>query len=303
MRDKTRRIKMVKRTYRLFILSLILILGISPMMNTVLGDQMQVVVTLGADLTQDQRNQMLDYMNVNEEDVNLIEVTNKEEAEYLKDTSAADKIGTRAISSAYVEEMNPGEGIKVETQNITWVTADMYKNALATAGVKDARIIAAAPFKVSGTAALTGIFKAFEQIKGVKLDKDAKKVANEEMVTTGELGEELGDQDKASELIKKVKEKIVEEDIKDKEDIKRIIIEIQQDLNIKLDESQIEQITKLMEKINNIDINIGDLKEQVSKLGDKAKEFAQDNEEVKSFLGKILEALNNLIQKITNIFK
>ena len=131
-----------------------------------LADTIQAVVSLGADLTIEQQKQMLDYMNVDRDDINLVTVTNEEEAAYLKGTSAEDKIGTRAISSAYVEELEKGKGISVETYNITWVSEDMYANALVTAGVKDARVIAAAPFKVSGTAALTGIIKAFEEITG-----------------------------------------------------------------------------------------------------------------------------------------
>ena len=113
---------------------------------------------------------------------------------------------------------------------------------------------------------MTGIIKAFEEITGRKLDEDAKRIANEEMVVTGELGEELGDKKKASELVKRVKEEVVEKGITDREDIKRIILEIQQDLNIKLDETQIQQLLNLMDKLKNIDINLKDLKEQVTKI-------------------------------------
>lgn len=218
---------MNRKIISILIIAVMLMGLILPVFNLVLADTIQAVVSLGADLTIEQQKQMLDYMNVDRDDINLVTVTNEEEAAYLKGTSAEDKIGTRAISSAYVEELEKGKGISVETYNITWVSEDMYANALVTAGVKDARVIAAAPFKVSGTAALTGIIKAFEEITGKKLDEDAKRVANEEMVVTGELGEELGDKKKASELVKRVKEEVVEKGITDREDIKRIILEIQ----------------------------------------------------------------------------
>ncbi len=42
----------------------------------------------------------------------------------------------------------------------------MYISALATAGITDARIIVASPFEVSGTAALTGVYKAYEDMTG-----------------------------------------------------------------------------------------------------------------------------------------
>lgn len=294
---------MNRKIISILIIAVMLMGLILPVFNLVLADTIQAVVSLGADLTIEQQKQMLDYMNVDRDDINLVTVTNEEEAAYLKGTSAEDKIGTRAISSAYVEELEKGKGISVETYNITWVSEDMYANALVTAGVKDARVIAAAPFKVSGTAALTGIIKAFEEITGRKLDEDAKRIANEEMVVTGELGEELGDKKKASELVKRVKEEVVEKGITDREDIKRIILEIQQDLNIKLDETQIQQLLNLMDKLKNIDINLKDLKEQVTKIGEKVRDIAENNEEVKSFLQKIVDLLNQLVQGLLNIFR
>ncbi len=83
-------------------------------------------------------------------------------------------MGTRAISSVYVEKLPEGEGITVESKNITWVTNDMYRNAIVTAGIKDAKIIVAAPFEVSGTAALTGVMKAFEDLTGEKNYRNRK---------------------------------------------------------------------------------------------------------------------------------
>ena len=39
----------------------------------------------------------------------------------------------------------------------------MYKNALVTAGIEDADIIVAGPKNISGTAALVGVFKAYQE--------------------------------------------------------------------------------------------------------------------------------------------
>ena len=65
-------------------------------------------------------------------------------------------IGSRALSSVLVEGKKDGNGIRVTTKNITYCTPGMYENALATAGIKDADIVVAGPFKISGTAALVG---------------------------------------------------------------------------------------------------------------------------------------------------
>ena len=49
--------------------------------------------------------------------------------------------------------------------------------------------------------------KAFEEATGIELDEEAKEIANEELVTTGELAEEIG-KDEAAALIKAIKEEI-----------------------------------------------------------------------------------------------
>lgn len=70
--------------------------------------------------------------------------------------------------------------MEVQTHNISRITDEMYLNALMTAGVKDAKVYVTAPFEVSGTAALTGLMKAYETTSGEKISEDVKKVANEE---------------------------------------------------------------------------------------------------------------------------
>jgi len=128
----------------------------------------EAVISLGKNLSEEQRKQML-YLFGADENTKIIEVTNEEEREYLGKHIDEKLLGTRAISSAYVEKLPEGEGITVESKNITWVTNDMYRNAIVTAGIKDAKIIVAAPFEVSGTAALTGIMKAFEDLTGEEI--------------------------------------------------------------------------------------------------------------------------------------
>lgn len=66
------------------------------------------------------------------------------------------------------------------------MTADMYKNALVTAGVQTQNIVLM-PMNVTGTA-LTGILKAFETSSGTKISEEVKQAANEELVVTSSLG-------------------------------------------------------------------------------------------------------------------
>jgi len=280
------------------LLTLLLVLGIPQTVSA----QEESVVSLGANLTQEQRQQMLDLFKVNEDNIKIIEVTNAEERSFLEGLVSDKKIGTRAISSAYVEILDDGKGIVVETHNIDWVTKEMYANAMVTAGLENARVIAAAPFSVSGTAALTGIMKAFEEATGETLSEEAKQAANEELVTTGELGEDIG-QDKAASLVKEIKERIIGDKITDPKQIRDIILEVAGDLNINITQEHIDQLADLMDRISKLDLSVEKISgqlENISKSLDKVRETINEN---KGLVQKILDAIKGFFAWLADLFR
>ena len=254
------------------------------------------VVSLGADLTQEQRQEILKEFGVTEDEVNIIEVSIQDVKEHLVDATSKE-IGTKAYSSAYVKLMPNGKGLFVDIHNVSLVTEEMYANAMATAGVKDAEVKVAAPFKVTGTTALTGIMMAFEEATGKKLNEEAKKTANEELKVTQDISEDLG-KDKATELIRKVKTEILSQKIKNPEDMRKVINDIANELGIELSEEQIDRILKLMEKISKLDINVDSILKQLDKIG-KNLEIVKDTiEENKGVLQKIIDAILSWLRNI-----
>lgn len=255
-----------------------------------------IVVALGKDLSEEQKREMLSFFKV-DDSVRLIQVSNEEEREYFGRYIDESILGTRAISSVYVERLPEGEGITVETHNISWVTEDMYRNASITAGVKDARIIVSSPVKVSGTAALTGIMKAFEDLTGESISKEEKEIASEEIAKTVLLGNEIG-QEKAQELINNIKIYIIDNNIKGKGSIKKVAEEMAKNLGVELTDEQLNQIASLMRNISKLDLNIEDIKQQLKDISGKIDRIAQQNIEIKSFLGRILDAIMSFLNKI-----
>ena len=266
------------------------------------GDEGKTVVSLGANLSDDQKEQILKLFGVKREEAEIIEVTNQEERSYLEGMVSDKKIGNRAISSAYVEVLGEGRGILVETHNINWVTREMYANAMATAGVENAHVIAAAPFSVSGTAALTGVMKAFEKATGEKLSEEGKKAANEELVTTGELGEDIG-KDKAASLVKGVKERIVREKVTDPKKIRDIIIDVAGDLNINITQQNMDQLADLMEKISHLDLNVDQISGQLQNISRGLDKVGQTINENKGIFQQILDAIKGFFAWLARVFK
>lgn len=285
---------------RRLVIIIITALMIATLSSAVQADS-AMVVSLGADLSETQRQQMLDYFGVKNkrESLRIIEVTNQEERSYLKGLVSEDVIGSRAISSAYCEILPPGEGMQVETHNITWVTSFMYADSLTTAGVKDAKVIVAAPFPVSGTAALTGIIKAFETATGEKLPERSKEVAHREMVETSELGQKVG-KDKAETLIYRVKREVIERRVTDKREIREIVVKIAGDVGVKLSDADVDRITDLMMQIRDLNVNISQLNKQLESLRGRLDQLDRTATETKGILEQILAFLKSLIARITS---
>ncbi|MCC5425070.1 DUF1002 domain-containing protein [Clostridium botulinum] len=263
--------------------------------NKVYADAFKVV-TLGADLTNEQKEEMLKYFGVTRKEANVMEVNKEEEDRYLAGVATRKQIGTKSISCAYVEPTDKG-GLNISTHNIYWVTENMIRNALITAGVENANVKVGAPFNVSGTAALTGILKGFESSKGgKKIDEEKKKVANEEMVVTGNLGEKIG-QDEAANLINEVKKEVVKEKPKTEKEIKNIVKDATNNYGYKLSDEDMQKITALMDKINGLDLDFKQIKDQLNQVSNKLKDVVT-SEEAKGFFSKLWEGIKDFFDNI-----
>ncbi len=276
---------------------LIGILGNRPVVMT--SDDPRVVITLGQDLTPGQRQEVEGYFKEWQGDkpARLITVSNEEEHHYLDGVVDSKLIGSKAISSAYCELLASGQGIEVKTKNIEAITPFMYANALATAGIEDARVLAAAPLKVSGTAALTGMLKAFEEAKGEPLSEKGKQTAHEEVARISELGQKLG-KGNAETLIFEVKREVVGKDITDPEEIRKVILKVSADLHVELAEADVERLVQLMLKVQSLDLNINQLSNQLQNLHRDVSEVRSTGRVlwnlVQAWLDKIRSGFNGL---------
>lgn len=263
------------------------------------------VITLGKDLTADQRQTVLQNLEA-PDGVETLEVSIQDVERYLGNHVDKATIGTKAYSSAKVKLAKEGSGIRVNTSNITKITPQMYANALITAGVKDAEVTVTAPIQVSGTTGLTGIMMAFETVTNQEISEEQKDLANEEMVITSELGEKIEDNDKATQFIAEVKEEIAQQQPETKEEVRDIIINVAGDLNINLGDQEVEQITDTMHRFSELDIDWNALGDQLNELKSNFDEMINninlDSEEAQGILSGLLEWLSSVWDAITSIF-
>jgi uncharacterized protein YpuA (DUF1002 family) len=258
-----------------------------------------VIVTLGESLTEEQKQQVLEKLTP-PENAEIITVSNKEERKYLGNLIPKAQLGTRAISSSSITYTGTGSGLNVETENINWVTDEMYLNALITAGVKDAEIKVVAPFEVSGTAALTGLIKAYEISSNEVIPEEIKQIANQEMVETAKLGDSIGAENAAA-LMAKIKEKVAKNSPKTEADLRDIILQAAKELGITLTDTQIQSLIDLFNKMKDLNIDWNQVHEQLNQAKEKITKFLQ-SEEGQSFLTKLRDFFVSLINAIKSLF-
>lgn len=231
--------------------------------NPVFADASKVV-TLGADLTDAQKQTMMKYFNVSSDQVQVMTITNEDEHKHLDNIAPQSQIGSRTLSCAYVKPTQSG-GIKVRTANLNWVTGNMIATTLSTSGVKNCEVVAACPMEVSGTGALTGIQMAYEKASGEKLDETKTKLANQEIVTTGELADKVG-KNEATTVVNQSKMDVIQNGVQNADEIQNIVINVAEQNNISISQDDIDRIVSLLGQIAQQDYNYDDVKETLEQV-------------------------------------
>ncbi len=229
------------------------------------------VVTIGANLSDSQKQSMYEYFGTSSDKVENIEVTNADERKYLEGVAPDSQIGTRTYSCSYVEPTTSG-GIQVKVSNLTYVTSSMISSTLLTSGVENCNVVAASPIEVSGTGALTGIMMAYEKASGTKLSEDQKETANQELVTTSDLADSVG-QEKATDVMNDAKQSVIKDKLTDSDDIQNAVKDAAKNNNVTLTDEQLAKITQLMESISQYDYDVKALKSTLDNIDGKSGGF------------------------------
>lgn len=261
------------------------------------------VLALGADLNEEQCAAVFSAMEISEEEAGFYEtiyITNDMEHTYLDASLGADVVGKRSLSSVLLIPQESGTGLDVETHNINYCTIAMYRNALLTAGVEDAKVIVAAPSPISGTAALIGAVKAYEAYSGESVNEDAFSVATDELVLTGELTNELEniDPDKVSELIAYLKQYIAEHGLDDPQKLEELVRQTAAEMGLELTDEQVTKIVHLLLKLSKLEIDPAKLVDQAKELYNKLDDLGiqVDREKVGNFITRFIASIWELIQ-------
>ena len=280
------------------LLALLLVAG---MAVPAYADVNQSRAVIGADLSDAQVEAVYGMFGIRRGEAIELKMTNAEERTYLEGYVDDSLIGTRSISCVYVELLPAGSGMSVTTSNINWCTGEMYISALATAGITDASIIVAAPFEVSGTAALSGVYKAYEDMTGKKLDDLAKLVSTQELTITGELAAEIGSMDSTA-IVNDLKMMLDVTQTMTDDEIRAEIREIASRYNVNLTNTQVEQLLTLCRSLEGLDAE--SLKARVQDVQNTLQKVSDAKTKVVGFVQgvkKVVESISGFFDKIKDI--
>lgn len=262
-------------------------------------------ISFGADLRADEKAKVLELFGLTEADLekcNVNTVTNAEEHQYLDAYITNDHIGSRALSSVAVMKAKKGSGITVTTKNINYCTTSMYENALATAGVKDANVVVVGPFDMSGTAALIGAVKAYSGMTGEAVDTDVIDGAINEMVVTGEIGDETGKTDEIAGMVAYLKDQVGGKNLSDSE-LADAIDQASEKFNVSLTQDQIDQLKELLKKLQGLDLNWNNIRDQAENLYGKLKDMGLKvdtsalTQQAQGFFAKLIAFIKSLFNR------
>lgn len=185
----------MKKYLRILIISCIaLLIGGLPTTMAQADDWQTPVMTLGASLTNSQRQGTIDVLSskINNRNFQQVAVNGNTLVQYLNPAGADFTSNSGVWSSALIEKTGRGSGINVEIlkyngrNNITTITANQYRNAALTAGISDANIYVTSATPIDGSGALAGVYAAFAQ-NGEQLNQSQVTAAQNEMGTLSKI--------------------------------------------------------------------------------------------------------------------
>ncbi len=303
--------KCIVRAMGIVLTAGIIITSVAVQKNVVSADAVtgtSKYIAFGADLNAKEKAAVLDGFGITKDDLSdykTIEITNKDEHDYLGDYMSDSVIGTRALSSVMVVKADDNSGVNVSTKHITYCTAGMYCNALVTAGLSDANVTVVGPFDISGTSALVGAMKAYSVMTGEEISEKTMDTATDELVTTAEVAKNVGDKQKVTELVAAAKKAVFEDQLSSETDIRDAIEQAASELGLdNLSDDDVQKLTNMMMKVSKEDIDPDKIAKQASDIYNKLKEKGIDlaNVDTKGLGEKIGDFFGNIFTAIANFF-
>jgi uncharacterized protein YpuA (DUF1002 family) len=202
------------------------------------------------------------------------------------------------IFSCAMVDLSYSQGINVvvDTSKITVVTPKMYANALKSTGINNGYVVVSSPISASGEAALAGVLESYEVAVGVPIPDQAKKAATQELYTETQIVNQTGQSpDKIADLFSKAMDQVQNQNLQDPAQIKVIVINVANSMNINLSDQQTQQIANSLANSQQAQSSLTDFKNKLQNVTAQATQSGGIIEQIINYLQSILNYLSNLV--------
>jgi uncharacterized protein YpuA (DUF1002 family) len=243
------------------------------------------------------KNTMLNYFQSNS-DKNISNATVKvitaaEVNNISKNVTGRVYNSNQIFSCALVDlSYTGGINVLVDKSKITVVTPQMYVNALKSTGIDTGYVVVSSPVTATGESALAGVLKSYELAVGTPIPEEAKQAATEEMVLEMNLTNQTNQSaDQISTMMSEIQNQTQAQNLQDPAQIKVIVIDVANQMNINLTDNQTQQIADTIANSQKLQGNLTDFKQQLQNVSQQTTQNTDLLNQIISFFQGILNYL------------
>ncbi len=205
------------------------------------------------------------------------------------------------VSCAMVDlSYTPGIKVVVDTSKITLVTPQMYENALRSTGINSGYVVVTSPVTATGESALTGVLESYEIAVGTSIPADAQKAATESIYTQTQISNETGQSpDKIANLFEQSQSQVQNKNLTDPTQIKVIVINVANSMNINLTDQQAQQIANTLADAQKAQGDLGNFKTQLQNVSQQSSQMSGIINQIVNYIQSLLDYLRSLIGQST----
>lgn len=283
---------------RLLLMLIILVVALSPVYSA-----QGLAITYGETTYSNQayKDSMYNYFQSHSDkdlkDATYRVITASEVNAISKDITGRNYKSNQIFSCALVD-LSYSQGIKiiVDTSKVTTVTSRMYATALKSSGIENGYVVVSSPTVATGESALAGVLKSYEIAVGTSIPDEAKKAATEELYVETQVVNQTGQNpDTIAELFDKTKEEVQKQKLEDPSQIKIIVINMANNMNINLSDQQAQQIADAISNSQKAQGNLTEFKNQLKQATQQASEAQGILAQITAFLENLFNYLQGLL--------
>lgn len=208
------------------------------------------------------------------------------------------RYSSKQIFSSAMVDLSYNQGIKiiVDESKIGVVTPKMYANALKSSGIENGYVVVTSPVQSSGEAALTGILKSYEVAVGTPIPESAKKAATEELYTSKRIANQTGQNpDKVADLFEQVKNEVQKQNLQNPAQIKVIVINIANNMNININDGQAQQIADAISNSQKVRDDLAGFKQQLQNVSSQVSRSGGILDQIMAYIQAAVDYIKGLV--------